>query len=65
MGWKSTLRISRKRAIETIMDEYLKIYRLSNEDLGDLMDSMFGDDINKPYYGYNFYVKDKVELGDN
>lgn len=61
MGWKSTLKLSREDAISAIMGEYAKIYLMSNDELSTMMDSMFGDDIDKPYYGSNFWVVDIVE----
>ena len=64
MGWKSTLTLSRETALATIMGELAKIHLKSNTELGDLMDEMFGDDIERPYYGHNFLVVDKLKDED-
>lgn len=64
MGWKSTINITRKEAIQAIMAAIDKTPYddLSNTELEDILYSMgFGDDFDKPYYGYNFIVSDKIE----
>ena len=61
MGWKSTLTISRDKAIAAITAEMSKVYQMSNSELGSIMGDTFGDDPDKPYYGYNFDVVDKVD----
>lgn len=61
MGWKSTLTISREEAISAIMSEMYKIDEKTNDEISSIMRDMFGDDSNKPYYGYNFDVVDEVE----
>lgn len=61
MGWKSTFEIEREEAIGAIMTEMSKVYQKSNSELEDIMRDMFGDDPDKPYYGYNFLVVDKIE----
>lgn len=60
MGWKSTLKISRDEAISAITSEIAKVYQMSNSELGDIMRDTFGDDPDKPYYGYNFDVVDEI-----
>lgn len=64
MGWKSTLRISREDAIAAILAEYAKVHQMTNDELETLMDSMFGDDVDRPYYGHNFLVVDVVDEDD-
>ena len=62
MGWKSTLTITREAAIDAILKSLdTKPYdKISNEELENMMYSLnIGDDIKKPYYGYNFNVVDR------
>lgn len=59
MGWKYTVDITREEAINLI---YAHLESLTNEELGDVMGSMFGDNHSLPYYGANFSVYDKVDL---
>lgn len=53
MGWKYTKDITKQEAIDLIIGN---IDTLSNEELGVVMASMFGDNPNLPYYGANFSV---------
>ena len=61
MGWKATIELTRKEAIQAIMvslDE-TPYDKMSNRELEELMYQLdIGDDLNKPYYGYNFSVSD-------
>lgn len=59
MGWKSTIDISREEAIALIAKR-TGYKELNNEQLADLLDELgYGDDIELPYYGYNFNVIEK------
>jgi len=61
MGWKSTIEITRSKAISSIIE---KIINASNYELADILCNLdFGDDVNLPYHGHNFNVVD--ELTDN
>ncbi len=62
MGWKSTITISRDEAIAAIMAEMAKVYQKSNSELEEMMESMFGDDPDLPYYGHNFRVDYKENI---
>lgn len=59
MGWKYTAEITREEAINLI---YNHLEGLTNEELGDVMGSMFGDSTERPYYGANFSVYEKGDL---
>ena len=65
MGWKSTLTISREEAIAAIMVEMSKLYQKSNEELDVVMRDLFGDDVDKPYYGHNFDVVDEIDKNED
>lgn len=65
MGWKSTRIITRAEAIGLLLVDMAKIPLMSNEELGNLMDNSYGDDMEKQYYGYNFLVQDEVKDSDN
>lgn len=59
MGWKSTVDISRKTAIELIQEHLLKA---SNKELEEAVESIgYGDNQDLPYYGHNFIVHDNCE----
>lgn len=62
MGWKSSKEISRKEAIKTLMNH---IMEASNQELEDMINNTFGDDTNKPYFGYNVNVFDQVDPKDD
>ena len=53
MGWKSSKEISREKAISKI---YKHLEDLSDEQLEDVMCSIFGDNPDLPYYGCNFTI---------
>ena len=64
MGWKSTIDITRNQAIRAIIEciEKKSYDKMSNEELEDMMYQLgIGDDTDKPYYGYNFNITDKIE----
>ena len=66
MGWKSTLTLTRGEAISAILEELAKIHPINNQQvsnayLENMMDAMFGDDAERPYYGHNFLVVDSKE----
>ena len=66
MGWKSTIDVTREEAVKAIVNEVLKkseeriiweYERLDNEKLEDVLYTLrFGDDPDKPYFGYNFNI---------
>jgi hypothetical protein len=61
MGWKSTVTITRKEAIQLIVNRLDEsIYeKMSNEDLADMVESLgYGDEVGLAYYGANFLVED-------
>lgn len=63
MGWKSTRDIEKSEAIRLIFERLLQVHTLSNDELSDILEALgYGDDINLPYYGYNFWVVDKINL---
>ena len=58
MGWKSTVDISRDKAIGLIMS---RILVASNTELSNALDSFgFGDNPELPYHCCNFSVLDKL-----
>lgn len=67
MGWKSTITLTRREAILAIqqcIDEY---ETKTNPELEEIMYGLgIGDDLNKPYFGYNFDIVDNdVENNDD
>jgi hypothetical protein len=62
MGWKSTIDITRDQAINAILRSMPNSFEeLSNAELKDMMYKLgIGDDLEKPYYGYNFNIVDKL-----
>lgn len=59
MGWKTTIEITRSEAIQAIMESLDKTPydEMSDDELKDIMYQLgIGDDIDKPYYGYNFSI---------
>lgn len=68
MGWKSTIEITRREAIQAIISSLDKTPydEMSNEQLEDMMYGLnIGDDINKPYFGHNFTIRDNEDEIDN
>ena len=65
MGWKSTIDITRKEAISAIIKSIFKTSSLddiSNSKLEEIMYKLnIGDDVDLPYYGYNFNIKNHEE----
>lgn len=58
MSWKSTKTITREEAIKLITTH---IENFSNEELANGLEKLgFGDNLNLPYCGYNFSVKDFI-----
>ena len=53
MGWKSTLELTRKEAIELILNN---IDTMSNDELSFMLSAGFGENLNLPHYGRNFRV---------
>lgn len=66
MGWKSSICITRKEAINAIMQTIDNPYEeRSNRELEDIMYKLnIGDDTNLPYFGHNFRVVDTEEEKD-
>ena len=59
MGWKSTIEISRSEAINLIIRRLTDSENLSNRELEDILEGIgFGDNLDLPYYGYNFNIVD-------
>ena len=59
MGWKSTIRISRERAIYliTMRLDRSQSDSMPNEKLSELLCALdYGDDEKLPYYGHNFWI---------
>lgn len=68
MGWKSTIEITRKDAIVAIIKSLDKTsYNgKTNEELENMMYELnIGDDLELPYYGYNFTIRNTDEEIDN
>ncbi|GEM_PF-3223564 len=68
MGWKSTIEITRKEAIQAIISSLDKTPydEMTNEQLEDMMYQLdIGDDVDKPYYGYNFTIRNSEGEIDN
>jgi hypothetical protein len=64
MGWKSTIDITRREAINAIISciDRTPFDEMSNEELEDMMYGLgIGDDINKPYFGHNFSIINEEE----
>lgn len=62
MGWKSTIELTRREAINAIMQclEKTPYDEMSNEELEEIMYGLgLGDDIDKPYFGHNFTITDE------
>lgn len=56
MGWKATKDLTRAEAIRLIIEATMGS---CNCDLPDVLDALgYGDDLELPYYGYNFRVID-------
>jgi len=54
MGWKSTIEITREKAIFLIMSQ---IHCASDDELGETLESLgFGENFELEYYGHNFNV---------
>lgn len=61
MGWKSTITVTRRQAIQAIVQVIDKTPydEMTNEELSDMMYQLgIGEDVGKPYYGHNFIVDD-------
>jgi hypothetical protein len=68
MGWKSTIEITRKEAIQAIISSLDKTPydEMTNKQLEDMMCQLdIGDDVHKPYYGYNFIICNNEDEIDN
>jgi len=66
MGWKSTIEITRKEAIQAIISSLDKTPydEMTNKQLEDMMYQLdIGDDVHKPYYEYYFIQKQSTGKG--
>jgi hypothetical protein len=62
MGWKSTIDIGRKEAMQLI---FAKMVNITNSELGDVLETLgYGEDTQLPYFGHNFNVVDKEDPCD-
>lgn len=60
MGWKSSITITRSKALELIMTRLLSC---SDSELANAVESLgFGENIDLPYYGYNFMIGEPGEV---
>lgn len=59
MGWKSTVDISRAEAKRLIMQKLVMLDDLTNKELVEMVELLgYGDNVDLPYYGHNFFVTD-------
>lgn len=61
MGWKSTLYLSRRDAINAIIGclDKTPFDEMTNSELTDMMSNLgIGSNVDQPYYGCNFIVED-------
>ena len=61
MGWKSSITLTRNKAISLILERALTA---TDDELTNALDSLgYGDNTDLPYYGYNFSIgeDDKTE----
>ena len=59
MGWKSTVYISRAKALELIQK---RILTATNDELADAVEGIgYGDNTELDYYGHNFIVQNECE----
>lgn len=68
MGWKSTIEITRIQAIQAIIESLDKTPYddMTNDELENMMYELnIGDDIDKPYFGYNFIIRNTEDEIDN
>ena len=68
MGWKSTIEITRSEAIKAIIESIDKTPydEMSNEQLEEMMYQLdIGDDVDKPYYGHNFTIRNSKDEINN
>ena len=56
MGWKATIDITRTQALALVMDYALQCGTLSDSELEDLLETLYGDNQTLPYFGYNFNI---------
>lgn len=64
MGWKSTIDITRREAINAIIQslERTPYDEMSNEQLEDMMYKLnIGEEVGLPYYGHNFTIYDTYD----
>jgi hypothetical protein len=64
MGWKSTIDITRREAINAIISciDRTPFDEMSNEELENMMYGLgIGDDLGKPYFGHNFSIINEEE----
>lgn len=58
MGWKSTIHISRKKALELIQQ---RILTATDKELAEAVEAVgYGDNAELPFYGRNFIISDEA-----
>lgn len=65
MGWKSTINITRERAIDLILSRLDRsVYdNMTDSEIEEMLYKLgFGDETNLPYFGYNFNITDNNDL---
>jgi hypothetical protein len=59
MGWKSTIDITRREAIDAIIAQINFLENKSNDEIENMLSELnFGDDPDKPWFGHNFIIID-------
>jgi len=59
MGWKSTIDITRRKAIDAIITQINFLENKSNDEIENMLSQLnFGDDPDKPWNGHNFIIID-------
>jgi len=59
MGWKSTVTITRSKALELIMSRLLNC---SDDELSNAVEALgFGDNTQLPFFGHNFTIGDEEQ----
>ena len=63
MGWKSTITITREKAIQAIMS---RILTADDREISDALESLgFGDNPDLSYYGHNFMIGTQDEADED
>lgn len=60
MGWKSTVVITRKEALELVFKRLASAHELSDNELANLVETLgYGELVGLDYYGHNFMIGEK------